>query len=176
MSHNPKARGIMLSHISDALYLPTTKLHVSQVHDLVQRNSVLFGNRQELLQFEGKVYSIFPPPSNYRRGVAPVPLNNLHPSLRDEMREILRVREEIRREKSVVIGYIQRVLMLTTDISDYGALFPEAMHKTIKGCSAYLVHPYKSMSPQFLPIFVHANERYINAMKLRLMTNFIEHT
>jgi hypothetical protein len=176
MSHNPKARGIMLSHILDSLYVVPSKLYLQQVHDLVPRNSALFGNSQELLQFEGKVYGTSPSSSNFRRGVAPVPLNKLHPSLRDELRKILREREEIRREKSVVTGYIQKVLMVTDDISDYGQLFPEAMHKTIRGCTAFFEGPCKSMSPQFLAAFVHANERYINAMKLRLMTNFIERT
>lgn len=173
MSQDSKMRAFLLNAILDALYLPPNKLFTQKINSLVQRNSYLFSNNQELFQFEGVVYNLSTATARRRNKD---PLNKLHPSLRDELRETIGMREEMRKEKSLITGYIQKVLMASSDISDYEVLFPEALHKTLHGVPGFFDPPCRAMSPQFLAAFADANERYSNGIKLRLMTNFIEFT
>lgn len=171
MTHSPTARSTLLTDILSTLYnIPTERIGM-RMANAIRRNSALHGNRQMTLQFNGRLYST----NGAFKGSNAIPaINAVHPDMRDKVREILAEQDEIDREKAVVIGYIQKVLMASDDLTDYEILFPEALHPTLHEHREFFAESTKSMPPQFLGAFAESSVRYIQAIKLRLMTNFIE--
>jgi len=123
---SPHARIELVDAIVNDLYSPEIKYQQSMLDAMIESNSTLNGNTQAHFIFKGETYI-----KSGFKGVAERPSNSLDKSLRTEMKGWLKEQEQIAFEKTQILGYLGRMLLLTTYTEDFLKVLPPSLHRIV---------------------------------------------
>jgi hypothetical protein len=150
------------------LYAPVKEKYDRKLSALISRNAALLNSPYESFMFRNVVYK------KTETTLVPRKLNNLHPSLRDEMIEYLKEVEVLNdTEVPHVLGYINQVLNASNDLHDYLRLFPEVLHRPIQRVIDSCACRTTQLTDEVVDALRLKNEASIQLVKQRMVLNLI---
>jgi hypothetical protein len=164
----PNARIELIDALVRKLYRSSTLYGNKTINKLIQDNSELHGNNQQMFSFRKTVFTT----SDFT-GAFPSPINTLSPTIREDVKEYLSFTEETNAEKCVVKGFLQRVVTSSHCAADYAKLTPTQLHSVIKQFSYGCEQGEGTLTEPEIAQFKHDNAKYLELVKTRLTMNLI---
>lgn len=168
----------MLVRVTNALLNPLYKIPLTQLKkqevQLIERNSVLHGNDQLMMRVGKVVWG----KDVYIRNLHPfpIPTNPVHPSLKEEVKELLELQKEVYdTELPYIKGYIRSTLSTFHTTYDLLQLFPEALHTTLNKLSNVLDSRVFAVNacPEKMAKYQEYSKKYQDLIRLRLTKNLL---
>jgi hypothetical protein len=159
----------LLQKLDTALYHKAELDLYKELCDIIYANSHLNGNNQRMLSYNKQIHMI-----GEHKGKFPYPINPLDRSVRPRFKALLEKRRELEREKSLSLGYIKRVMLETEYAEDFYRLLPRQLHSVIKKLDRFFLTGDGKFVAEAGEKFLADNQKYIHAMKTRMVANLID--
>lgn len=158
-------RWIMFS-IMDILFSKQDKGYIRRRNEFIKRNAAIYNQTYPIFKYKGEQYSL--------RVVPSIMTGELHPSLHQEfdafLEEFIKLRDE---EREPVRNYINQVLNISNNLSDYLKLLPEVVHDPIREAISDDSLNGKGASDKEIKDLLDKNQHIFDLIHMRVMTNLI---
>ena len=163
------ARLELLLQLDKALYHKAKTRQHHALCEIILANSRLHRNGQPYFTFEGELYAMKAP-----KGTFPRLINLLHRDLRGRFKDWLKQRDTLEEERTLALGYVQRIMALTDCIEDYYRLLPRNLAPTLRKVDRFFIQGEGKLSETEAQAFLQDNHKYILAMKSRMTMNLLD--
>ena len=166
---HPKIRLELLEVVSQTLFNKSEVRLYEELCTIVTENSIRCGNTQMFFTFSGEFYQI-----GEHKGKYPRLINTLDRELRPRMKQYLKDKAALEREQSMVLGYMQKVVLTTAYAEDYYRVLPRTLHSVLKKLDRFFLQGDGKLVGEAGTAFLAENDKYIHAMKTRMAYNLID--
>jgi hypothetical protein len=167
LEHDPRTKQLIKDALYAYLYQPVERQFKSRLDTLIVRNTLMGGFTHKHFTYKGNTYNADASPP-------PVKKNRLLPALRADMEEYLSDLDKLNyHELPYVLGFMNKVLNSSSDLTDYFRVLPEAIHQPLQKLKATCPCQTTTLSKERVEKLVSDNTESINLMKQRLVTNLL---
>lgn len=170
--YDPKTKQHIKDEIYTHLYGSVNARFITNLDQLIERNSCEFGNAQLAFVYDGQMirHSQFVP-----KGSPPIHKTNaLSPDLVSPYLELRAERDRLNtKELPYVLGYINQVLNTSDSFDDYIALLPETLHGVLERLRAQCPCGPQELLDSELDHLRSKNAVSIELLKQRLLSNLL---
>lgn len=167
LRYDPTSKMRIKETLYQFLYTDVEAAFQKRLDTLIQHNSLMVGNTQEYVSFQGETY-------HTSRATRPEPrlVNRCHKDMAPLMRDYVRDLEKLNQhELPYVMGYINKVLNSSESLMDYFELLPEAVHAPLKKlscpCTEHRLKPHQITEIQ------KTHQSALAKLKMRLVENLL---
>lgn len=167
MQYDPRTKQRIKDALYEHLYGPVKCHFEKRLDTIIMRNTISCRLTHKSFTYKGEIYNI-------DNSAPPKRLNRLSPELQPLMDEYLRdLRELDRNEIPQIIGFINQVLNSSNDLHDYLRILPDSVHGPIQELINNCPCRASTLEESKVQEMIANNQKTINMMKSRMVTNLI---
>lgn len=167
LQYDPRTKQLIKDTLYDFLYTPVVNQFQRRLDVLIVKNALLGGYSHKSFNYKGVFYSC-------DSGSPPRKGNRLSSQLKPHMDEYLHDLQQLNeKELPFVVGFINQVLNVSSDIQDYLKLFPESVHRPLNSLIASCPCGRKQLTADKVAELLSKNSEPINMMKARMVKNLL---
>lgn len=163
------------NNIMKGLYLVNIKQIQHKVKNIIERNCVINGIsavNAPFLKHQGIIFEYSTGNQIECTGDFRLKLF-CHESLQSELMSCIALHEQITHEQTIISGYLTRLLNIASDLDEVHMLLPAVLNENIgfRQITEAQRANYKYSDKQ--NVFIQTNEKYVDVIKQRLLTNIL---
>jgi len=168
---DPKVRLQLLTGIKNTLYENSDKRLKISLSELIRDNSSESGNDQRWMTYLGELYASAPAKEAEK---ITGPINLVHVTMRERMKAYLAAVQKTDQEKSLVLGYVRKIMAQSSHAEDLYKFLPLALHGSLSKLDRCFIAGPGKFSDKDVNQFKEDNAKYARMLTARLAYNLLD--